>query len=57
MSKVEEIYGKIMASVIVLLAILSFLFSAFNVIFYNKDSIGLYGNRGNSYIYDDYDIY
>lgn len=55
MSKIEEIYGKVMATIIVLIFIFAFFSSFFNVLFFKEGRMGLYGNRGNAYIYDDYD--
>ena len=55
MSKLEEIYGKIMATIIVLIFVFSFFYSIFNLLFHKEGRMGLFGSRGNVYMYDDYD--
>ena len=53
-SKTEQIVGNVLSGIIILVIIWSFFFTIFSFLFKDKPNIGLYGNRGNFYIYDDY---
>ena len=53
MSYFEEIVGKVLVGLLIILIIYSILLSLFKLVFRDGRGLGLYGNRGNSYFYDD----
>ena len=50
----EKVIGKILATGVVLLMIWGIGSTLFNLLFRDGRGGGLYGNRGNTYMYNDY---
>ena len=53
-SKTEKIVGNIFAIGLTLFILFVILHSIFNLMFGDIKGFPIYGNRGDSYIYDDY---
>ena len=50
----EKLLGKIISTALCVIIFASIFYSFFCLIFRDGRGIGLYGNRGNDYMYDDY---
>lgn len=53
-SKAERICGNIFAGVLITIVIWAFLYSTFCMLFRDGRGIGMYGSRGDFYMYDGY---
>jgi len=50
----EKILGRIISTALYVIIFMSVIYSFFCLLFRDGRGIGMYGNRGNSYMYDDY---
>jgi hypothetical protein len=53
-SKIEKVCGNIFAGILLAIIIWSFSYSVFCLLFRDGRGIGLYGSRGDFYMYDGY---
>lgn len=51
---IEKIIGNIIATILILIILWSIGFTIFTFLFRDGRGVGLYGNRGNTYMYNDY---
>lgn len=55
MSRAEEYLGNIIAILLGMIIVWSLCYSIFTLLFRDGRGLGLYGNRGSVYMYDDYE--
>ncbi len=53
-SKIEKYVGTFLATCLTILVVVAILYNLINFMVGNFKGFGMYGNRGNDYIYDDY---
>lgn len=51
----EKMFGNIIAAILCAIIVFGMAYSLFCFLFRDGRGMGQYGNRGNSYMYDDYD--
>ncbi len=53
-AKIEKIVGNVFATILVLVILWGIGMTIFSLLFRDGRGAGMYGNRGNSLMYDDY---
>lgn len=53
MKKAEQVVGLIMAGLLIFIILTGIGLTLFSLFFRDARGVGMYGNRGNSYMYDD----
>jgi hypothetical protein len=54
MERIEKIVGNVFATILILVIFWGISMTIFSLLFRDGRGVGMYGNRGNSYMYDDY---